>query len=66
MSSAEITLSLVESDFHPETQQVSGNPVLIQTLISKSAVEAFDTAILGGLARFNQSEFHLFAVGPLI
>jgi hypothetical protein len=41
-----------------------GEPVLVQTLVSELAVEAFDEAVLDRLARANEAELDASPVGP--
>ena len=39
-------------------------PVLVQTLIPKPAIETFDVCILGRLARIDEVQLHTVVVGP--
>ncbi len=41
-------------------------PVLIETLIAKPAVEAFDESVLRWLARFDESKLDALVIGPRI
>ncbi len=41
-------------------------PVLVQTLILESSIEAFDKAVLSWLSRLYKLQFHTVSIGPLV
>jgi hypothetical protein len=44
----------------------AGKPVIIQTLVTKAAIEAFNVCILRRLACLNQFELDTFLIRPLV
>src|SRR6188768_2464857 len=41
-------------------------PVLVEALIAKLAIEALDESVLGGLAGLNEVQSHLVLIGPSV
>jgi hypothetical protein len=41
-------------------------PVCVQTFISESPVEALDIGVFHGLSGTDKTQFHLFAICPLV
>ena len=44
----------------------AGKPVIIQTLVTKASIEAFNVCILRRLTRLNQLELDAILIRPLI
>src|SRR5690554_1841218 len=59
-----IVSSPVTNDF-PGMGQIP-EPVFVQALVSEAPIEAFDKAILSGLPRLDQLQFHPVVISPLV